>query len=55
MKRKKRTRLLLRAMTTRVGIGSCAPSPENKAAKVGMTFYRIMPTTAPAITTTATG
>jgi hypothetical protein len=42
-------------MTTRVGIGSWAPSPANSWAKVGMTFQRMAPTTMAAITMTATG
>ena len=49
------TRLLLSAMTTRVGSGRSAPRPENNAAKVGITFHRIMPTTPPAMTMTAIG
>ena len=42
-------------MTMRVGSGSSAPRPSNSVAKVGMTFYRIAPTTTDAITTTAMG
>ena len=51
----KATRKSLRAMTMRVGSGSSAPRPENRAAKVGMTFHRITPTTRTAITMTAMG
>ena len=45
----------LSAMTMRVGIGSCAPRPENSAANVGMTFHRIAADDDAAITMTATG
>ena len=45
----KRTRLLLSAITTRVGSGSSAPRPANSAAKVGMTFHKITPMTTQAI------
>ena len=51
----KRTRLLLSAMTTRVGSGSSAPRPANSDANVGMTFHRITPMTTQAITMTAIG
>ena len=33
------------AMTMRVGIGSLAPMPANRLAKVGMTFHMMMMTT----------
>ena len=49
------TRKSLSAMTMRVGSGSWAPSPANKAAKVGMTFHKMTPTTTTAMTMTATG
>ena len=55
MNGKNRTRLLLSAMTMRVGSGSSAPRPENSDAKVGMTFHRMTPTTTPAMTMTAIG
>ena len=51
----KRTRLLLSAMTMRVGSGSSAPRPANRVAKVGMTFHRITPITTAAMTMTAIG
>ena len=44
-----------RAMVIRVGSGRLAPSPSNRVAKVGMTFHRMIQTTATAITMTATG
>ena len=45
----KRTRLSLKAITTRVGRGNVAPSPANSDAKVGMTFHKITATTSAAI------
>ena len=50
-----RTNQLDAHMTMRVGNGSVAPSPANIAAKVGMTFQRMMVMTMPAIDTTAIG
>ena len=50
-----RTSESLIQMTIRVGSGSCAPRPANSAAKVGMTFHRMTPTTTAAITMTAIG
>ena len=50
-----RIRLLLRAITTRVGSGSSAPRPANSDAKVGMTFHKITPMTTQAMTMTAIG
>ncbi len=55
MKGMKLTSELLSQMTKRVGSGSVAPKPANKAANVGMTFHKITPTTTVAITTTAIG
>ena len=52
---KNRIRLLLSAMTTRVGSGSSAPRPANNAANVGMTFHRITPMTTQAMVMTAIG
>ena len=42
-------------MTKRVGNGSCAPRPWNRLANVGMTFQRMIQTTAIAIRMTAIG
>jgi hypothetical protein len=42
-------------MTTRVGSGSCAPSPAKSCANVGMTFHRMAATTIVAIQMTAIG
>ena len=51
----KLTRKSLSAMTMRVGSGSSAPRPANRAANVGMTFHRMTPTTSTAMTMTAIG